>query len=187
MSVGAIILAAGASTRLGEPKQLISFSGELLLERTVRIAAEAGCEPVIVVLGASAETILTASNLGNAEIVINADWEDGMAESIVCGVAAIDGRVDAAVVLACDQPALTVSHLLALMQTNEVAASAYAGRRGVPAYFPAATFEDLMELQGDTGARDLLKTARTVDLPGGELDVDTPETLARARELYEVA
>ena len=63
-------------------------------------------------------------------------------------------------------------------------ASEYAGRRGVPAYFPASAFKELMGLRGDVGARELLRGARAVELPGGELDVDTPEDLARARELF---
>ncbi len=184
MNVAAVVLAAGASTRLGEPKQLVILGGERLLERAVRIATEAGCTPVIVVLGASAESILTACDLGETAVVINADWEEGMAASIACGVAMIEGEVDGVIVMACDQPAVTAAHLHALLANGEVIASSYAGRRGVPAFFPAASFDDLLELKGDQGARDLLKTANALELAGGELDVDTAETLARTRELY---
>ena len=184
MSSAAIILAAGASTRLGEPKQLVMLGGERLLERAIRIARQAGCEPVVVVLGAAAETILAVCNLDEAAIVINADWEEGMAASISCGVAAVDGEVDGAVIMACDQPAVTSAHLQSLMSAQEVTASLYADRRGIPAYFLAASFEDLMDLQGDSGARDLLKSVRTVQLQGGELDVDTPAEMKRAQELF---
>jgi molybdenum cofactor cytidylyltransferase len=185
VTVAAIVLAAGASTRLGSPKQLAVLGGETLLERAVQAAAEAGCAPVVVVLGASAAEILAGCSLGEAMVVINADWDEGMAASIGCGVAAVDGWVDGAVVMACDQPAVTAAHLRVLMDGDEVTASAYAGRRGVPAYFPAAVFEDLLELVGDVGARDLLRSARAVELPGGELDVDRVEDLAQVRAAFE--
>ncbi len=85
------------------------------------------------------------------------------------------------VVMTCDQPAVTAEHLLVLMATGEVTASGYAGRRGVPAYFPAEMFGALMELKGDAGARELLREARVVELAGGELDVDTAEVATAGR------
>jgi molybdenum cofactor cytidylyltransferase len=184
LSIAAVVLAAGASTRLGSPKQLVEIEREKLLERAVRIAREAGCTPIVVVLGAAAAEIIAACSLGDVRMIINADWEEGMAASIVCGIAAVEGEVEGAVVMACDQPSVTAEHLKMLIEAGEVTASAYAGRRGVPAYFPASSFEDLMELQGDVGARDLLKAARTVELTGGELDVDRVEDVARVRELF---
>ena len=88
--------------------------------------------------------------------------------------------------MTCDQPAVTPDHLQALMAAavDGPAASAYMGRRGVPACFPGSCFEELLTLRGDEGARRLLETARMVDLPGGELDIDTPAMLNAARELY---
>jgi molybdenum cofactor cytidylyltransferase len=179
----AVVLAAGASTRLGEPKQLVRIGGEALLERAVRVAREAGCAPIVVVLGAEAERIRAACDLGDAVIVENERWSEGMASSIQTGIRAV-GDVDGAVLMTCDQPAVTVGHLRVLMATGEVAASAYAGRGGVPAYLPASLFPALMLLRGDAGARELLRTARTVELPGGELDVDTADELAQARALF---
>jgi molybdenum cofactor cytidylyltransferase len=79
---------------------------------------------------------------------------------------------------------VTMEHLLALMAAGEVTASAYAGRRGVPAYFPAAAFAGLAELTGEVGARELLRGAATVELAGGELDVDTATDLAEAMRLF---
>lgn len=184
MSVAAIVLAAGASARLGEPKQLIRLGGETLLERAIRVCREAGCAPVIVVLGASADDVRNRSWLGNAVEVMNDAWTDGMGSSVRAGAQALGPEVEGCVIVTCDQPAVIAEHLRALMTSGEVTASLYAGRRGVPAYFPRAMFGELMKLRGDAGARELLKNARAVELIGGELDVDTAEDLRRAQELF---
>lgn len=183
MRVGAVVLAAGASTRLGEPKQLLMLGGETLLKRAVRVAREAGCSPVVVVLGASAASIQAACDLGDAVIVMNEDWAEGMGSSVRVGVG-VFRDLDACVVTTCDMPAVTAAHLQLLMTTGEVTASSYAGRPGVPAYFPVSFFPSLMELRGDAGAKGLLRAARLVELIGGELDIDTVEDLERARKLF---
>jgi molybdenum cofactor cytidylyltransferase len=182
VSIAAVVLAAGGSSRLGEPKQLVRLGGENLLERAVRVAREAGCGPVVVVLGASAELIRSRCSLGDARVLVNEGWEEGMASSIRLGVGALSG-VDGCVVMTCDQPAVTAGHLTRLIGA-EVKASRYAGRNGIPAYFPAAVFGDLMGLRGDMGARELLAGVGFVELEGGELDVDTVGDLVRVRELF---
>jgi CTP:molybdopterin cytidylyltransferase MocA len=181
--VAAVVLAAGASSRLGEAKQLVRLGAENLLERAVRVARDAECSPVVVVLGASAALIQARCGLDDAVIVVNHDWAEGMGSSIPVGVGVLRD-VDGCVVMTCDMPAVTAEHLRGLMASGELTASSYAGRRGVPAYFPVASFSLLMELHGDVGARDLLRSARCVELSGGELDVDTEKDLARARELF---
>lgn len=183
MNLAAVVLAAGASTRLGEVKQLVQFGSENLLERAVRVARDAECSPVVVVLGASAATVRARSELGDAVVVVNEDWAEGMGSSIRAGVGALRD-VGGCVVMTCDMPAVTTAHLRALMGSGEVTASSYAGRRGVPAYFPVDTFTSLMELHGDVGARDLLRSARCVELAGGELDIDTVEDMVRARGFF---
>jgi molybdenum cofactor cytidylyltransferase len=180
--VAAVVLAAGSSSRLGSPKQLVRLGGENLLERAVRVAREAGCEPVVVVLGASAEEVLGNSVLGDVVPLINDKWEEGMASSIRLGVGALEA-VDGCAVMTCDQPAVTAGHLQLLMIGDEVMASSYAGRKGIPVFFPKAMFVKLMELRGDKGARELLVGARCEELAGGELDVDTVGDLERAREM----
>jgi molybdenum cofactor cytidylyltransferase len=180
MRVAAVVLAAGSSSRLGSPKQLVRLGDENLLERAVRVAREAGCEPVVVVLGASAEVIRSQSVLGDAQVVVNEGWASGMGGSIGVGVGALQG-VDGCVVMTCDMPAITAEHLR-LLTGGEVTASSYAGRKGVPAFFPTAMFGELMELRGDVGARRLLVGARAVELVGGELDLDTVGDLAWVRE-----
>jgi CTP:molybdopterin cytidylyltransferase MocA len=185
--MAAVVLAAGPSMRLGEPKQLAMVGGERLLERAVRVAREAGCAPVVVVLGARAEEIRVACALGDAVVVVNEGWGEGMGASVRVGVRSVmdsAGGAEGVVVMTCDQPAVTAEHLLVLMATGEVTASGYAGRCGVPTYFPAEMFGALLELKGDAGARELLREARVVELTGGELDVDTAEGLAVARRVF---
>jgi CTP:molybdopterin cytidylyltransferase MocA len=184
VSVAAIILAAGASRRLGEPKQLVRLGDETLIERTVRMCREAECAPIVVVLGASSEMIQRQCKLEDTVIVINAEWSEGMGSSLRAGVNALGSSADGCVVVTCDMPAVSPEHLRKLMQSGEITASGYAERRGVPAYFSATNFAAMMQVRGDAGARDLLKGSNTVRLPGGELDVDTAEDLQRARELF---
>jgi len=118
--------------------------------------------------------------------VINEQWEGGMASSIRVGVRAcgiVAKQAEGVVVMTCDQPAVTSQHLQKLMLRHEIKASRYAGRNGVPAFFPKKYFDTLMALEGDAGARALLQDARYEELEGGELDVDTVEDLARAQEI----
>jgi CTP:molybdopterin cytidylyltransferase MocA len=187
MSIPTVVLAAGASSRLGEPKQLAMLGEETLLERAVRVAREAGCLPVVVVLGAEYVQVLGNSVLGDIVPVINDKWEEGMASSIRLGVRTL-GLVakdaEGVLLMTCDQPAVTVKHLFHLTLRAEVKASRYAGKNGVPAFFPKKYFDKLMELKGDAGARELLAEARSEELENGELDVDTAADLARARKLF---
>jgi CTP:molybdopterin cytidylyltransferase MocA len=187
VSIAAVVLAAGASTRLGEPKQLVVLGGETLLERAVRVAREAGCSPVVVVVGAEHVQVLENSLLGDVVTVINDKWREGMASSIRLGVRSLAFAAkdaEGVLLMACDQPAVTVKHLSHLSLRAEVKASRYAGKNGVPAFFPKKYFGKLMELKGDAGARDLLAEARYEELENGELDVDTVEDLKRVRELF---
>jgi molybdenum cofactor cytidylyltransferase len=191
----AIILAAGSSTRLGQPKQYVRLGNETLLERAVRIAVFADLSPVFVVVSSAVaknpssvtgvEGINRPSDV-RVEVLINDEAAEGMASSIRLGVrAAIEAAAVGAVVLACDQVAVTPEHLRTLIQAEtEVRASSYAGRTGIPAYFPNSLFEQLLQLAGDMGARDLLRHAAAVPLIHGELDIDTPADLARARDVY---
>lgn len=185
--IPALILAAGASTRLGEPKQLITLAGETLLERAVRVAREARCSPVFVVLGAAHSEIIARCQLSDAVPVINDEWQEGMASSIRLGVGTLDSiakEAEGVLLMTCDQPAVTVPHLTRLMTKQEIKASRYAGRKGVPVYFPREYFGQLKELTGDSGARTLLAQASSENLPHGELDIDTAADLAEARKLF---
>ena len=180
-----VVLAAGASIRLGQPKQLVRYGGELLINRAIRVALEAGGDPVFVVLGANFEQTLEALTTDKppVRVLVNQAWRTGMASSVALGAAAAE-RVgaDQLILMACDQPAVSPAHLKRLIEISEgehVVASAYAGRRGVPALFPDFAFHALEDLSGDWGARSLLQRAEvlTAPLPGGEFDIDTPADL----------
>lgn len=186
----AIILAAGASRRLGNPKQLVRVEGETLLARTICAARASGVGSLFVVLGSQAERIQTEVDLTGVRIVLNSEWERGMASSIRAGIEALlaaDPNAKGVMLLVCDQPRLTEEHLRKLFSEWEasdgaaIVASAYGGVTGIPAVFPREAFKDLMALEGDAGARHLLKAPtcvlRTVAFEEGALDIDTAEDL----------
>ena len=187
MTVAAIVLAAGASRRLGQPKQLLMHGGETMIERAIRLANEAGAAPVITVLGAFHELIREAVQLSNFTLVINNAWNQGISTSIQAGLAALldgDPQTPGALILACDQPRLSAEHLRAMLEAFcaeaalAIVASTYKGVLGIPAVFPREVFAELCALRGDKGARSLLMQppCPLVALPfsGGEIDIDLP-------------
>jgi molybdenum cofactor cytidylyltransferase len=188
MTIAAIVLAAGASRRLGRPKQLVTYRGAPLLRAIVVEARASACDRVLVVLGANAEPIRPALAGLDVTVLTNDGWSEGIASSVRCGVRhAWDGDDRAAILLTCDQPELRAAHLDALIAAHRagarVVASRYAGVLGVPALFDASLFPDLMVLEGDVGARTVIRDAApaaAVEWPEGAEDVDTPEDLARA-------
>jgi molybdenum cofactor cytidylyltransferase len=177
--IAAVVLAAGASRRLGRAKQSLEIGGETLLERAVRIAAEARLEPVIVVVRDEE----VGKSLRGCDVVVNALADEGLASSIRVGAArAQELGVVGVVVMACDQVALRAEHLRELCgEVDRVTGSGYAGKVGIPAYFPAEEFGELMELRGDVGARELLRGAAAIIDEGLALDVDTEADFQRAR------
>jgi CTP:molybdopterin cytidylyltransferase MocA len=185
MRVAAIILAAGASRRLGQPKQLVEYKGETLIARAVRIAHEAELQPVIVVLGAERDAVRAAVRDERVVIVENDAWSEGIASSMRAGLEALGPDVSGALMMPCDQPRLSAEHLTRMMHSfanGVIVASTYAGVRGVPAIFPPGTWSELMKLSGDVGARRLLQDPAwpvvEVAFEGGEVDIDAPEDLA---------
>jgi CTP:molybdopterin cytidylyltransferase MocA len=131
-----------------------------------------------------AALIDSLQNLG-ATVLLNRRTYEGLSTSIAVGVGAAKAQsAEGVVLMTCDQPALTVEHLRGLIvEPSAAAGSAYAGRVGVPAYFPAAMFGELMQLKGDAGARELLRAARAVPNEALALDIDTPVDLERARSV----
>ena len=187
--VGAVVLAAGSSSRMGMPKQLLQFQGQTLLRRAALAALGAGCRPVVVVTGAHAGR--TREELRGLDVleVLNELWETGMASSVRAGVSALTESDASAVVLTlCDQPHVTSETINALVAAHRatgspVVASEYGGSVGVPALFGRSLFHELMLLEGQEGAKQVIKRhareARFVAFPGGETDVDTPDDFAR--------
>jgi CTP:molybdopterin cytidylyltransferase MocA len=181
---GAIVLAAGASKRLGWPKQLVEIGGEPLLKRVVRNVLATSPRECIVVLDESApfDAVLGALDV---RIVRIGDAASGMAASLRAGVAALDAACDGALVVVTDQPALDARHLQALCAAWHAApacaiASAYAGVTGVPALLPRSWFGAVALLAGDVGARELLRSRPDViafAAPDLARDIDTPRDL----------
>ncbi len=187
MRVGGVVLAAGGSSRLGRPKQLLLHEGRTLVRRAAEAAVGAGCEPVVVVLGAHGEAV--AGELADLPVrtVDNPEWREGMGGSLRVGVRALP-EVDAVLVLLCDQLRVDAAHLKALMDTftrthAPIVASGYEGARGVPALFSRALLPELEALEADQGARKVIVRDPTrvveVPLPGGGEDVDTAADLSR--------
>jgi molybdenum cofactor cytidylyltransferase len=193
MRCGVVILAAGASTRMGTPKQLLEIGGRTLLVRTIEEALASPAWPVVVVLGAHAEKI--RPSLAHLPVLIteNAAWSEGMAASIREGITTLQQfsrRLEAAVIALCDQPAFsaaTIAQLIATQRTSgrSIVAARYAGRHGAPALFLREHFPALTHLTGETGARALLNDTpglvASVDLPQFAVDLDTPADLAALR------
>ena len=194
-SVPALVIAAGSSSRLGQPKQLLVLDGETLLQRAIRIACESGASPVLVVLGAHLEQIEPGIDRSQATVVVNSGWEEGMASSIRLGIQALEAESPQAagvLFMICDQPAVSAEHLRLLLASFRQdpatpVASVYAGKRGIPAIFPRPAFPSLLALRGDQGARRLLadpnRNVIELALDGGGLDIDRPEDLPRLRSL----
>lgn len=175
---------------MGRPKQLIHHAGQPLVLRAARSAIEAGADPVIVVVGAHAAEIRTAlSGLADLRIVVNTEWQAGLASSLVCGLRAAmeDEACDGILVTLADQPLVDAAALHSLMEAfragARLVASGYDGVPGVPALFGREHAPALMGLTGDAGAggwlRNRLADVTIVPLDRAALDLDTPEDLAR--------
>jgi len=184
-NIGAVILAAGESSRLGQPKQLIQFRGKTLVQRIVDAAREAGCSPKVVVIGSDKDKVARELEQTNALIVENVNWKNGMGTSIRSAVQHlidIAPNVEAIVLLACDQPFVdsrTIERLIALREKTKkaVVASSYAGTLGVPALFDRSCTEELLGLDDADGAKSIILSnhdrVAEFPFPQGKIDIDT--------------
>ncbi len=185
-AIGALILAAGSSSRLGQAKQLLTLDGLPLVVRAARAALEAGLAPVAVVVGAHAEAVTTALRTHTPTVLIlpNANWENGMGSSIAAGtrqLLAQHAALDGLLIAVCDQPRFCSATVTALVHAwrgrSHIACASYETKRGVPALFGAEFFAKLQALSGPSGARALLDKhaaqLSAVTLPALAFDIDT--------------
>ena len=184
-NIGAVILAAGESSRLGQPKQLVQFRGKSLVRRAADAASEAGSSPITIVLGSDSKKIEDELAGTGVAIVKNENWRAGIGTSIRAGVQNLLSQapnLEAIVLLVCDQPfvdARVIKGLIELRQkTNKsIVASAYSGTLGVPALFDRSCFGELLALSDDTGAKSIIMRNRErgaeFPFPEGAIDIDT--------------
>ena len=181
MGIGAVVLAAGGSSRLGAPKQLLEFRGETLVRRAAKAALESVCDRVVVVVG-SHEMRYEIDDLP-VSVVENKNWQSGISSSIRAGLEQISSQ-DGVVITLCDQPFMTAAVLNELISTHcktrrAIVASTYGTTRGVPAFFAPELFNELASLTKDEGARRIIAShpekVATVEFPEGFIDIDTPQ------------
>jgi molybdenum cofactor cytidylyltransferase len=187
-----IVLAAGASTRLGRAKQLLTVHAETLVHRMVRMALETHPVRVLVVTGAAHAAITEAVQDLDCVTVFNPTHETGMASSITCGLAALPPKLSAVLIMGCDQPTLTVAHLHALLAGAQISAMGCAALRsensetielqlGLPAVLSTRVLANAPALQGDQGFRALLRqnanNVFTLSDAALQHDIDTPDDL----------
>lgn len=187
---GLILLAAGASRRMGQPKQLLPIAGQPLVRHVAAQVIRGPVSPVVVVLGAAADQVAPTLSGLPVRVAVNPDWEEGLGSSIRAGLAATLAErptLDAVIVALADQPGLPAGHLAALVERfraggGSIVASQVGTARVPPVLFARDWFPRLQELTGDAGARDLLRehaaATLVVPLPSND-DLDTPEDYAR--------
>lgn len=192
-SLHVLVLAAGASTRLGQPKQLVRLGGRPALHIVVSSAVSLVGHAVSVVVGAHAREMTHLLAHSPASVIVNRHWEEGMASSLRFGLAALPPACEAVLILLGDQVAVTADDLRRLAgawksEEGMIAASVYDQHVGVPAIFPRLCFSELAELRGDQGARMVLErnSYRLVRVPmsNAAIDLDTPDDLATLTERF---
>ena len=185
MKIGALVLAAGGSARLGRPKQLLTFQGQSLVRRAAKAALEADCAPLAIVTGQWRKEIAATLRGLSVTIVPNENWQRGIGSSIRAGVEALQSCA-ALVILACDQPHLNVDLIRALIRKHEetsqsIIASAYSGALGIPALFAHDYFKRILSLGDEQGAKSIIlaqpNDVAHVVFPEGAIDIDTLDDL----------
>jgi CTP:molybdopterin cytidylyltransferase MocA len=190
VTVAGVLLAAGGGRRFGGPKALIEHSGELLVERGVRLLVVSGCSPVVAVLGAAADEVERRAHVEPAIVAVNPGWEEGIGSSVRVGLHTLDAVADvgAAVVALCDQPHVgpaVVERLVAAWEMGAPAAvAAFGGEPRNPVLLDRSLWDDVVRsARGDVGARGFLRTRPDLvtEVECGDIasaaDIDTPEDL----------
>ena len=195
-SLGGILLAAGASARMGAVKQLLAWKNSTLLEHSIQQLDLSKIDHLVVVLGANEKVICENSNLLTTEVVVNPDWKKGMATSIATGLRHLlknTPDIQSVLIALADQPLLDFNYYNKLIDKklvvgNKIVCSAYSDQHGVPAIFDRSYFDNLLNLDGRKGARALLRggdvQVATVDAGDLAVDLDTKESYNRFYELH---
>jgi molybdenum cofactor cytidylyltransferase len=182
--ISLILLAAGESSRLGSPKQLLEYRGKNLLQHTIDLTQLLDIE-TIVVLGAFKEEILARVNVYEGKVVENMAWSEGLSSSIRCGLSEVlkkNTETEAVILLLCDQPFLTTEILREIVEKyhssgQSIVHCSYGDVSGPPTLFHKSLFPYLMELKGGQGAKKVVDMfpdqVAYIDFPKGKLDIDT--------------
>ena len=188
--IGIIILAAGASSRMGTPKQLLKFEGTSFIRRAAEHALDSLCRPVVLVLGANADLIAPEVNDLPIETAVNGEWITGISSSIRCGLKALlvlAPDTEGAILFLADQPNVTGSSLRKLTEAytqggSALVAASYSAQIGTPALFTRSFFDKLAANEGQGGAKSLLERYASrvlaIDFPEAAVDLDTPQDFA---------
>jgi molybdenum cofactor cytidylyltransferase len=181
-SLAAILLAAGGSSRILTPKQLLPYRDRSLLRHAAEIAVESDAGETFVVLGSELERMKAELRGLGVRIVENPDWQEGIASSIRAAISTLPSSFEAVIVLLCDQPLITAELINELVRTREktgkpIVACQYEDTLGVPALFHRSVFPELVLLKGDRGAKHLIEhhgdRVAFVPFPGGSVDIDS--------------
>jgi len=183
-NIALVLLAAGGSTRMGSPKQLLAYQGRPLVRHAAETAIASGCHPVLVVLGSQADEIRAALDGLDVVIVENTDWEQGMGTSIRAGISGAEIMgCDGAILALADQPLITAEILKRLVDEHEetgrpIIASEYSNTVGVPAFFSREYFPKLTALLPSEGCKAVilanLERSIRIECPEAETDLETP-------------
>lgn len=190
-NIAILLLAAGSSSRLGHPKQLVQINGQPLLQKMVETSLATGCSPVVIVLGAYFEKIKPVIENLPIHILENKNWESGMGSTISCGMDFLinnSPELKAVILLVCDQYYLAEKNIEELItvfnnSNKKIIASKYGETIGVPALFSKELFSDLLKLNGQSGAKKIIQKymegSAIVEFSEGVFDLDTEEDLKK--------
>lgn len=185
-SLSVLIPAAGASTRLGQPKQLVNYRGKPLLEHIIDIACSTNPLEIIVITGAKSDTVREKVRNPAVRWLHNPHWQEGLGGSIALGATAVSRESAGLMILLCDQYRVQRNDLMALLDNwraapERIVAAEAGGRYMPPLIFPPSMFHHLTKLEGETGARVLLarhpERVVAIPLPNAAFDLDRPEQL----------
>ena len=183
-NIGIVLLAAGESSRMGRPKQLLKHGDLTLLQHSIHVAHEADVNTIVVVLGAHADSMNNDFSTKSV-FVTNSNWKEGMASSIQLGIKSLldrDAETEGAILMVCDQPYVNSLLLNTLIETykttgKQIVASGYDNTFGPPVFFHKLFFPELLQLKGDVGAKSVIKKhegqVEIVLFPEGSIDIDT--------------